>query len=380
MGSGDQDWMRRALSLARRALGRTSPNPAVGAVLVRNGEMVGWGATHRAGGPHAEVVALRRAGEFARGATLYVTLEPCSHYGRTPPCCDALIRAGVARVVCAVQDPSPHVHGTGLARLRDAGIQVEVGLFAEEARRLNEAFFTYIECGRPFVLLKYAISLDGKTATRTGDSRWISSEASRRHVHGLRRVYDAVMCGVGTVLADDPQLTPRPRGRARVGFPWRVVVDSHARTPVTASILKEARRSRVLIATTDQAPLDRVRALEAAGAQVKLLPAADGRVDVGALLAELGRMEITSLLLEGGGELAAAFLQRGLVDKLLAFVAPVLVGGRAAPSPVMGEGVAKMADAVRLERVRVRRFGEDVAIEAYPVRVNVCVRAEGSEG
>ncbi|MGQ9696624.1 MAG: bifunctional diaminohydroxyphosphoribosylaminopyrimidine deaminase/5-amino-6-(5-phosphoribosylamino)uracil reductase RibD [Armatimonadota bacterium] len=361
----DIHWMRRALSLARRALGRTSPNPAVGAVIVRDGEAVGWGATHPPGGPHAEAVALAKAGKRAEGATLYVTLEPCAHYGRTPPCCESIISAGIARVVCAVEDPNPLVSGRGIASLRRSGVKVDVGLLKAEAERLNEWYLHYVTTGRPFVTCKYAMSLDGKTATRTGESRWITGEAARRYVHRLRRTHDAVMCGIGTALKDDPLLTPRPRGRTRRGYPLRIVVDSQARLPVTAAMLKDTVVSPVLVACTEGAPADRVDALCRAGAEVVRLPSNNGRVDLDALLSELGARGITSVLLEGGGELAEGFVRQGLVNKVLAFVAPVVIGGRAAPTPVGGEGSGRLADALRLGSVRVRRFGADIGIEGY---------------
>jgi len=363
----DLQWMRQALSLARRALGRTSPNPAVGAVVVRGGQAVGFGATYPPGGPHAEAVALREAGDHAQGATLYVTLEPCAHYGRTPPCSDAIISAGITRVVCAMEDPHPLVSGRGIASLQKAGVRVDVGLLEREARLLNEWYLHYVATGRPFVTYKFAMSLDGKTATKAGDARWITGEAARRYVHRLRRVNDAVMCGIGTALQDDPLLTPRPRGRTRHGYPLRVVVDSKARLPITAAMLRDTRLSPVLVACTEGAPADRVDALRQAGAEVLLLPSDAGRVDLGTLMDELGARSITSVLLEGGGELAEGLLRRGLVHKVLAFVAPIIVGGRTAPSPVGGEGSERLADVLRLSDLRVRRFGEDVAIEGYVV-------------
>lgn len=335
-------------------------------MVVRGGKAVGLGATHPPGGPHAEVVALREAGNQAEGATLYVTLEPCAHHGRTPPCCDALVSAGVARVVCAMEDPHPLVSGRGISALRKAGVRVEVGLLEQEARRLNEWYLHYVATGRPLVTYKFAVSLDGKTATKAGDSRWITGEAARRWVHRLRRINDAVMCGIGTALRDDPLLTPRPRTRVRPGYPLRVVVDSRARLPVTAAMLRDTRLSPVLVACTEDAPADRLDALQRAGADVLVLPSDGGRVDLDVLMKELGARGVTSVLLEGGGELAEAFLRRGLVNKVLAFVAPIIVGGRTAPTPVEGDGPERLCDALRLNDVRVRRFGDDVAIEGYP--------------
>lgn len=355
--------MRQALALARRAVGRASPNPAVGALLVREGEVVGRGATHRAGGRHAETAALASAGERARGATLYVTLEPCAHQGRTPPCADAIVRAGVARVVAAVRDPNPRVAGAGLARLRAGGVVVEEGVMAVEAARLNAPFFKWITTGLPFVTCKWAMSLDGRIAASTGDSRWISSEAGRRQVHVLRRRSDAVMVGIGTALVDDPRLTPRPPGPRR-GFPWRVVVDSQARLPPAARLFEDAAHWPVLVAVGASAPADRVASLQAAGAEVMALPGADGRVDLRALLRALGEREITSVLCEGGSALFGGLRDAGLIDRVLAFVAPILIGGARAPAPIGGAGIDRVADALPLLASRVRRVGADWMWEA----------------
>ncbi len=360
--------MRRALSLARRAVGRTSPNPAVGAVLVREGVAIGEGWTQPPGGPHAEVGALRQAGDAARGATLYVTLEPCSHFGRTPPCADAVIAAGVTRVVAAMPDPHPQVNGAGFLRLREAGVAVEVGLREAEAARLNEAFVTFVRRGRPFTLLKSALTLDGKIASRTGDSRWISSEVSRSEVHRLRRRMDAVMVGIGTALADDPRLTPRPAGRARDGYPQRVIVDSRARLPLTSRLFEEVKRFPLFVAVGREAPAERVAALEARGAIVLHAPGESSRVHLPALYAQLAERNVTSLLLEGGGTLAAAALADGLVDKVLYFIAPILLGGTTAKSPLAGEGPATIAEGMRLWDVCVRRSGPDVRVEGYVER------------
>ncbi|MBW3622927.1 MAG: bifunctional diaminohydroxyphosphoribosylaminopyrimidine deaminase/5-amino-6-(5-phosphoribosylamino)uracil reductase RibD [Armatimonadetes bacterium] len=356
--------MRRALSQARKALGRTSPNPAVGAAVVRDGILIGEGHTRPTGGPHAEIMALRRAGEAARGATLYVTLEPCSHFGRTPPCADAVLAAGLRRVVVAMPDPNPLVGGNGIRRLRESGIVVDVGLFAEESARVNEAWLTFIRQGRPFTLLKAAMSLDGKIATRTGDSKWISSTVSRAYVHRLRRRMDAVMVGIGTALADDPQLTPRPPGRVRPGYPTRIVVDSHARLPLTSRLFEDLPRFPLLVAVGD-APKERVEALEGRGAQVIAAPGESGRVHLPTLYRELTARQITSVLLEGGGGLAAAALEAGLVDKVTYFIAPRLLGGREALSPLGGEGAETVLQGVPLHGMTVHRSGPDLRVEGY---------------
>jgi len=373
--STDLGAMRRALNLARRGLGWTSPNPAVGAVVVApDGAVVGSGYHAAAGSAHAEVVALRNAGLRARGATLYVTLEPCCHVGRTPPCTEAVLRSGIARVVTAMLDPDPRVAGRGVANLRRAGISVDVGLLGDQAGRLLEAYVHHRRTGLPFVTMKVATTLDGKAATRAGDARWISGDDARRLVHALRTEVDAVVVGIGTVLADDPLLTARPAGpttRANRAprQPLRVVVDSAARTPTAARVLAPVGNSRPpLIAVTSDAPASRVRALEAAGAEVlRLPPGTDDRVDLQALASALGRRGIVHVLLEGGPTLSAAALAAGLVQKILIFVAPRIVGGAAAPGPVGGDGVARLADAIPIRELVARRVGEDVLLKGYVV-------------
>ena len=354
-------YMRRALALARRALGTTSPNPAVGAVIVKEGRIVGEGFTQPPGQAHAEIMALRAAGEEARGAIMYVTLEPCCHWGRTPPCTQAIISAGIAEVHMAMIDPNPLVSGKGREELERAGIRTYVGEGEEEAREINEAYIKYIQTKLPFVIAKFAMSLDGKIATRIGDSRWITNERARRFVHKIRGIVDAVMVGVDTVLADDPELTPRA-GKVR-RYPLRVIADSHARTPPSAKIFKVP--GRTLIATLDGADWDRKEKLRASGAEILELPEMEGRVDLRELLKALGEREVTSLLVEGGGTLLGSFFDLGLVDKVLGFIAPIIVGGKEAPGPVLGRGVERISEALRLERVRMRRFGDNILISGY---------------
>ncbi|MEA3345763.1 MAG: bifunctional diaminohydroxyphosphoribosylaminopyrimidine deaminase/5-amino-6-(5-phosphoribosylamino)uracil reductase RibD [Chloroflexota bacterium] len=359
------DYMAQALELAARARGRTSPNPMVGAVLVKDGEVVGQGFHHQAGEPHAEILALRQAGEQAREATLYVNLEPCCHYGRTPPCTEALIRAGVAEVHMAMEDPNPLVHGRGRAALEAAGIRTFVGEHEAQARQLNETFIKYITTGRPFVTVKFAMSLDGKIATPTGESRWITGKAARRRVHELRDVSDAVCVGVNTVLADDPRLTTR-LGKPDVRHPLRVILDSRGRAPLTNRVFDPTLPGETIVATTQAMPTHHRNALEAQGVEVWALPSdGQGRVDLAALLDRLGEREVISLLVEGGGTVLASLFQEELVDKVLAFVAPIIIGGRDAPTPVKGTGVFHLKDAIRLERVSVERAGEDVLIVGY---------------
>ena len=358
----DEDYMREALRIARHAEGRTSPNPLVGAVIVRDGRIIAEGWHRKAGTPHAEIHALRMAGDLARGATLYVTLEPCSHYGRTGPCAKAVAEAGIARVVVAMQDPNPKVAGRGMAMLREAGVEVRCGVLAEEAARLNEVFLHWITTGVPFVALKTAMTLDGKIATRTGDSQWITGEPARLRVHELRDMYDAILVGIGTVLHDDPSLTTRLPDRQGKN-PLRVVLDSMARTPLSARLLTDG-AAPTLIAVTTRAPQERVEALRQAGAEV--LACGEGaQVDVGALLHALGAREISSVLVEGGGSVNEALLAARLVDKVYAFVAPKLIGGRDALTPVEGEGAGTLAEAVVLTGLTAEMVGEDVLLTGY---------------
>ena len=372
----DYFYMRRALALAARARGRTSPNPMVGAVIVSQERIVGEGYHQRAGTPHAEVHALRQAGEKARGATLYVNLEPCCHFGRTPPCCEQIIAAGIRRVVAAMEDPNPQVAGKGIKRLREAGVEVECGVLEEEARRLNEAFFKFITAGRPFVVLKAAVSLDGKIATASGESMWITGEAARTEAHRLRNTYDAVMVGIGTVLKDNPQLTTRlpagEEGRDAV----RVVVDSRLRLPLNARVINPASPAPLLVATTEQAPRERLELLERQeGVEVLCFSSRDGQVPLGELMEELGKREICSVLLEGGATLNASALKEGIVDKVVVFMAPRIIGGTEAPGMVGGSGCARLSDAWKLEEVSFSPVGEDIMLVGYLAK-----KASGRKG
>ena len=327
--------------------------------------MVGRGYHERAGSPHAEIHALERAGNLARGGTLYVTLEPCNHYGRTPPCTEAILRSGVRRVVVGCRDPNPHVAGKGVELLRGQGLEVEVGV--EEARcwHLNDAFMKHVTTGLPLVVAKAGASLDGKIASATGDSRWISNERSRRFVHRLRWVVDAVMVGVGTIVADDPQLTPRLPARREGRKPLRVILDTHLRTPLESRVVLSTDEAPTLIATGPQPDGARFVALEERGVEVLPLPLEEGQVSLPALLRELGSREITSLLVEGGAEVHGSFFQAGLVDKVYFFFAPKIIGGRDAVPMVGGRGAAVIADSVALSGLRVRRINGDIMIEGY---------------
>ena len=360
-----QYFMECALSLAKLAMGYTSPNPAVGAVVVKDGLVVGMGYTQPAGSEHAEVMALRQAGDRAKGAALYVTLEPCSHYGRTPPCTEAIIAAGISEVYIALVDPNPMVSGSGIGKLNQEGIRTHVGIGGQEARDINEAYIKHITTGLPFVVAKFAMSLDGKIATRTGDSKWITSEEARNYAHALRSTFDAIMVGVNTVVADNPHLTAKGcGGRGGIGKtqPLRLIVDSEGRIPMSSHVFEPPGEVMVAVAK----PLDLVRRQELvrAGAEVMEVSAKRRSVDIGELLRLLGKREVVTVLVEGGGKLLGSLFDQRLVDKVLAFVSPVIIGGREAAS-VGGNGVERMAEALRLSRVDIKVFGYDILVSGY---------------
>ena len=358
----DLRWMGRALELAGRGAGLTSPNPVVGAVLVEAGRAVGEGFHARAGGAHAEAEALERAGTAARGATLYVTLEPCNHRGRTPPCVEAIMTAGVNRVVVAMSDPNPRVQGGGAAALSRAGVEVTVGCREGEATALNRVFLTAARRGRPHVTLKWAATLDGATADVRRGSRWITGSEARLESHRMRSRADAVIVGIGTALSDDPALD------VRLGGPWprepfRVVVDSRARLPVTARLIGAGKPERALVAVTDAADPERLESLETRGVTVLRCKSQEGHVDVSDLVSRLGALGVGGILVEGGGKLAWAFLEARLVDRVVAFTAPMLLGGAVAPRAVGGAGLL-LPEAVRLAGIGVRPIGTDWMMEA----------------
>ncbi len=356
----DGRWMRHALALAARGRGAVEPNPLVGAVvLAADGRPVGEGYHERFGGPHAEVIALAAAGDRARGGTLIVTLEPCCHHGKTPPCTDAVLRSEIRRVVAAMADPFPQVSGGGLKLLRDAGLDVTVGVCETEAKRLNAPYLKLLGTGKPWVIAKWAMTLDGKIATRTGDSKWVSGEESRRRVHELRGRVDAVIVGRGTVTADDPLLTARPPG-PRVAT--RVVLTASGELPEHCQLRATAKEVPVLVATAADSEA-RLAGWAADGAEVLLLPAGDAGLSVDALLTELGRRRMTTVLVEGGAGVLGAFLDANAIDEVWAFIAPKLVGG-AAPSPVAGRGVERITDALQAAEATVERIGADVLITA----------------
>jgi diaminohydroxyphosphoribosylaminopyrimidine deaminase / 5-amino-6-(5-phosphoribosylamino)uracil reductase len=362
--SVDAMYMQQALTLAREGAGLVSPNPLVGCVIVKDGEVVGQGYHQRYGGPHAEVHALQEAGSRAHGAVLYVNLEPCCHTGKTPPCVEAVLRAGIGRVVAALRDPNPLVAGGGVARLQQAGIPVTLGVCEAAARELNEAFIKHVTTGRPFVTLKCAMSLDGKIATRTGASQWITSPPAREEVHRLRHATDALLVGIGTVLQDDPLLTTRLPDRHGVN-PVRVIVDSTLRLPAQARVATVTSDCHTLVATTSRATQESLQRLRDQGLEIVVLPTYDdGRVDLEALLQYLGERKMTSVLVEGGATLNATLLRRRLIDKVLFFIAPKIIGGDGLS--VIGTcGVESMEQVMRLCHSRGWHIGEDFLVQAY---------------
>jgi diaminohydroxyphosphoribosylaminopyrimidine deaminase/5-amino-6-(5-phosphoribosylamino)uracil reductase len=360
----EEEYIRLAIRLAKKARGRTSPNPLVGAVVVKKDEIVGKGSHKKAGEPHAEINALNDAGEKARGGELYVNLEPCNHYGRTPPCTKTIIDSGIKKVFVGMEDPNEVVAGRGIQCLKENGIYVQSGILREECQRLNETYIKYITEKKPFVILKSAASLDGKIATRVGDTRWITNEKSRAFLHRLRDEVDGILVGIGTVMADDPELTARLNGK-RGKDPVRIVVDSKLRITLGAKVLKSESEAGTIIATTELAPREKIKKIEELGARVLVVGSKNNRVDLEELMHELGKLEITSLLIEGGAEINASSLDSGIVDKVLFFYAPKIIGGAGALGMVGGEGVEKLNDAVNLGNIRVRRLGDDILVEGY---------------
>jgi diaminohydroxyphosphoribosylaminopyrimidine deaminase / 5-amino-6-(5-phosphoribosylamino)uracil reductase len=357
--------MARALELARELAGRTSPNPSVGAVVVKDGRIIGEGCYRGPGSPHAEAVALQAAGEAARRGSIYVTLEPHCYTGTTPPCTDAMIAAGIAEVHFAHIDPNPRVSGKGKEQLEGAGVRVVVGEGETEARRINEAYIKHRTTGRPFVIAKFAASLDGKIAATSGDSRWVSGPKTRAWSHELRTRIDAIAVGVNTVLVDNPELTARLGDQLSERQPLRIVVDSRGRTPPEAKVLACVKKP-ALVATTDASTAGWRERLAGAGARVEVLPAEGGRVGLRALLELLGAADVQSLLIEGGGVLLGSFFDQLLIDKVHAVIAPIVIGGATAPTAVAGHGAERMADALRLSDVAVEHLGEDILVTGYP--------------
>ncbi len=349
-------------------MGWVNPNPMVGAVVVKNGRIIGEGFHAFFGGPHAEINAIENASENVKGATLYVTMEPCSHQGKTPPCTESIIKNGIHRVIAGMKDPNPLVNGNGLKIIAGAGIEVKSGIEESAVLRMNEQFVKYIVTGLPFCILKTAMTLDGKIATVENASRWISGEDSRRYVHELRQKYSAVMVGINTILYDNPLLNTR-RIQKKSKDPLKIIVDSSGKIPLEVNVLK-MNPQLVIIATTDKIEMTKKKDLERLGAQVLICPGKDGKVDLGYLMVSLGKMGIDSVMLEGGSTMAFSALMNGIVDKVISFIAPKIIGGAGAPSPVGGTGLLRMDDAIGVKEWKYRKIGSDILIEGY-IRQNI---------
>lgn len=360
----DQEYMKLALDLAASAVGNTNPNPVVGAVIVKNGVIVGTGLHRKAGEPHAEVHAFNMAQQHAEGATLYVTLEPCSHFGKTPPCANLVKDSKVSRVVVATKDPNPEVAGRGIQLLRDAGIQVDVGVLEKEAQKLNERFIHNMLTKRPFVISKFAMTLDGKLATYNGHSKWITGEEARKDVHMLRNEVDGILVGVGTVLADNPALTTR-LSEIEGKNPIRIILDSNLRTPLDAQVL-QTEQAKTFLVTSKEVDINRVKEYEARGAKVLFVSKRNNGLDINEVLIELYRHGITDLLVEGGGAINAAFLNAGLIDKYYIYIAPKVLGGKESITPFAGENPETMEAAKQVYFDEFQKIGEDIRIIAYP--------------
>ncbi len=363
MKSLDEKYMRMALRLAEKAKGRTSPNPMVGAVVVKNGHVVSRGYHRKAGEPHAEAIALKKAGPAAKGATLYVTLEPCSHTNkRTPPCTPLVLRSGVKRVVIAMIDPNPRVSGGGIRTIRKSGTELLAGVLEAEAKKLNEAFIKHVTTKMPFVTLKIAQTLDGKIATAFGESKWITGEEAREEGHRLRDINDAILVGINTVLKDNPSLTTRiPGGRD----PIRVIVDSRLQMPLNAKVLIQKSQAKTMIATLSNVPESKIKKLRDIGAEVLTIKSADGRVDLQDLVKKLGKQDIMSVLIEGGAEVNASALKSNIVDKIVMFIAPTIMTGKDSLCSIGGISPKTLDHAIKLSSVTSRFVGQDLMIEGY---------------
>lgn len=357
--SYDEKYMRLAMQLAGNAIGRTSPNPLVGAVIVKDNRVVGCGWHRKAGTPHAEVHALNQAGELAQGADVYVTLEPCAHYGKTPPCAKALVEAKVKNVYGGLLDVNPKVAGKGFKILEDAGIHVEYGFLQDELRKQNEVFFKWIEHKKPFIVLKAAMTLDGKIATATGQSKWITNETSRAYGYKLRDIYDGIMVGINTVIEDNPMLTARVDGGKN---PIRIVVDSSLKIDINANVVQD-KSAKTIIATTDKADKDKILKLQAQNVDVIVVDKDENdKVDIEKLLDILGQQNICSILVEGGATLSGSFVAKKLVDKVYFFIAPKIIGGKEAKTPVAGTGILNLQEALALKDIQIEKLEEDILI------------------
>ncbi|MBS4538941.1 bifunctional diaminohydroxyphosphoribosylaminopyrimidine deaminase/5-amino-6-(5-phosphoribosylamino)uracil reductase RibD [Clostridium sp. D2Q-11] len=359
----DIKYMKSAIELSKKGKGYTNPNPLVGAVIVKEDKIIGEGFHELYGGPHAEVNAFANAKEDIQGATMYVTLEPCSHFGKTPPCANNIVEKGISKVVIGMRDPNPLVAGKGIEILRNNGIEVKVGILEDEIKKVNEIFIKYITENKPFCILKTAMTLDGKIASSTGDSKWITNEVSRHYVHQIRHRVSAIMVGIGTVLSDDPQLTTRLDDGGV--DPIRVIVDTNGRIPLDAKVLNIKSKAKTIIATTEKIDKEKMKAIKEKGAEVIITPLKNERVDLDNLMFQLGKMKIDSVLLEGGSTLNYSALEQGIVDKVLSFIAPKIIGGKDAKTPVGGKGREKIEEAFILKNMTIARFSEDIIIEGY---------------
>ncbi len=361
----DEIFMKKVLRLARRGLGSTSPNPVVGTLVVKNGQIIGSGYHRKAGAPHAEIEALSMAGERAKGSTLFVNLEPCNHYGRTPPCTKAILKSGIKRVVVGIADPNPNVTGGGCKFLRSKGVEVKYGVLEEECTRLNEVYIKYVKKGKPFVILKGALTLDGWIATKTGNSRWITNEKSRKFVHSLRKKVDAIMVGVETIIADNPLLSPYLTGNSAPD-PVRVIADTNLRVPLESRVFNSGTSALTIIASGSNVSRTKRKRVEGLGARVISCQMRDGRIDLADLLDKLAEMSIGSVLVEGGGTIFGSIIREGLVDKFYIFLAPKILGGNNGIPFTRGPGCDTVKDCLNLKVLMVRRFDDDIMIEAYP--------------
>ncbi len=367
-------YMKRAIELSKLGAVYTNPNPLVGAVIVKDSEIIAEGYHMSYGGFHAEINAFKNATENVTGATMYVTLEPCSHYGKTPPCVNAIVEKGISKVVIGMEDPNPLVAGKGVKFLRDNNVEVITGVLEEEIQKINESYIKYITTKTPFCILKTAMTLDGKTATKTGDSKWVSNRKSRGYVHWLRHRCAAIMVGIGTVLADNPRLTTRLADEDTILMrgaidPVRVIVDSHGKIPLDAKVLTVDSDASTIIATTEKISKEKCTMLQQKGAEIIITPLKNNKVDLRYLMEQLGRRGIDSVLLEGGSTLNYSALNEGVVDKVIMFVAPKMIGGYGAKTAVEGEGIRLIKDAIQLNRLEILRFNEDIMIQGYIKRV-----------
>jgi diaminohydroxyphosphoribosylaminopyrimidine deaminase/5-amino-6-(5-phosphoribosylamino)uracil reductase len=356
-------YMRRSLVLAKKGIGFVNPNPLVGAVIVKDNKIIGEGWHEQYGGPHAEINALNNAAVDVSGACMYVTLEPCSHYGKTPPCAPAIIKSGIKKVVIAMEDPNPLVSGRGIKMLQDSGIEVITGILKEEYKKLNEIFIKYITTNLPFCLMKTAMTLDGKIATQGGDSKWITNEESRTYVHKLRHRFSSIMVGSGTIIQDNPSLNTRLTDRI-CSDPIRIIADTMARIPLESNVLNMKSSAGVILAATELAPAEKLKELKSKNVDIIITPLSNNHVDLNYLMKVLGEKKVDSVLIEGGSELNYSSLCSGIVDKVNAFIAPKIIGGCNAKTPVGGKGADFMKDAIKLDKMQIRQFGDDLMIEA----------------